>query len=159
MRRPGQYYFHSFAVEQPDLNWSNPELRREIYRMMKFWLDKGIDGFRLDAIALLGKPDTFEDAEDPYDIRYLTNHPRVHDYLREMHENVLQHYDIVTIGETAFVTPEEGLKFVGEDRRELNALFHFEVCDEMPDGTCGVSRKFSGAGTAGCGGKGRMPSF
>ena len=128
----GQYYFHSFAVEQPDLNWSNPEVRREIYRMMRFWLDKGVDGFRLDAIALLAKPDTFEDAEDPYDIRYLANHPRLHDYLREMHDNVFRHYDVVTLGETAFVDPGEGLKFVGEDRRELNALFHFEVCDEMP---------------------------
>ncbi|REK64745.1 MAG: glucohydrolase [Cohnella sp.] len=128
----GQYYFHSFAVEQPDLNWKNPELRREIYRMMRFWLDKGIDGFRLDAIALLAKPEGFPDAENPEDIRYLTNNPGLHDYIREMNEQVFRHYDIVTVGETAFVSPEEGLKFVGEDRKELNTLFHFEVCDEMP---------------------------
>nr|WP_310735620.1 alpha-glucosidase [Cohnella herbarum] len=127
-----QYYFHSFAVEQPDLNWANPELREEIYRTMTYWMDKGIDGFRLDAIALLAKPDGFPDADNPADIHYLTNHPGLHDYMREMNERVFRHYDIVTVGETAFVTPEEGLKFVGEDRRELNMLFHFEVCDEMP---------------------------
>jgi oligo-1,6-glucosidase len=127
-----QYYYHSFAVEQPDLNWENPELRQEIYRMMRSWLDKGIDGFRLDAIALLAKPAGFTDADNPADIRYLTNHPGLHSYLREMNEQVLCDYDIVTVGEAAFVTPEEGLKYVGEDRRELNTLFHFEVCDEMP---------------------------
>ncbi|MBB6674228.1 glycoside hydrolase family 13 protein [Cohnella nanjingensis] len=127
-----QYYFHSFASEQPDLNWRNPELREEIYRMMTFWLDKGIDGFRLDAIALLAKPDGFPDAERPEDIRYLTNNPGLHGYLREMNERVFSRYDIVTVGEAAFVTPEEGLMFVGEDRCELNMLFHFEVCDEMP---------------------------
>ncbi|GAB2699177.1 oligo-1,6-glucosidase [Paenibacillus thermoaerophilus] len=128
----GQYYFHSFAVEQPDLNWENPELRQEIYRMMRFWLDKGIDGFRLDAIALLAKPKAFSDAENPADIRYLANNPGLHDYIREMNEQVFRHYDMMTVGETAFVSPEEGLKFVGEDRNELNTLFHFEVCDEMP---------------------------
>jgi oligo-1,6-glucosidase len=128
----GQYYFHSFAVEQPDLNWENPEVRDEIYKMMRFWLDKGIDGFRLDAIALLAKPKDFPDAENPEDIRYLTNNPGVHEYLREMNEKVLKHYDIFTVGEVAFVSPKEGLKYVGEDRNELHTLFHFEVCDEMP---------------------------
>jgi oligo-1,6-glucosidase len=128
----GQYYFHSFAVEQPDLNWENPEVREEIYKMMRFWLDKGIDGFRLDAIALLAKPKEFQDVENPEDIRYLTNNPGIHDYLKEMNEKVFKHYDIMTVGEVAFVSPEEGLKYVGEDRHELHTLFHFEVCDEMP---------------------------
>lgn len=128
----GQYYFHSFAVEQPDLNWKNREVREEIYKMMRFWLDKGIDGFRLDAIALLAKPEGFPDATNPYDIRYLTNNPGLHDYLREMNEQVFKHYDIFTVGEVAFVSPEEGLKYVAEDRHELHTLFHFEVCDEMP---------------------------
>ncbi|MEK0314218.1 glycoside hydrolase family 13 protein [Cohnella sp. 56] len=127
-----QYYFHSFAVEQPDLNWRNPELREAIYGMMRRWLDRGIDGFRLDAIALLAKPDGFPDAERPEDIRYLTNNPGLHDYLREMNERTFAGYEIVTVGEAAFVSPEEGLKFVGEDRGELDMLFHFEVCDEMP---------------------------
>jgi oligo-1,6-glucosidase len=127
-----QYYFHSFAPEQPDLNWRNPDLREEIYRMMTYWLDKDIDGFRLDAIALLAKPEGYPDAERPEEIRYLTNNPGLHDYLREMNERVFARYDIVTVGEAAFVSPEEGLKFVGEGRGELNMLFHFEVCDEMP---------------------------
>ncbi|PYI57282.1 glycoside hydrolase family 13 protein [Paenibacillus flagellatus] len=129
--RTGQYYFHSFAAEQPDLNWANPEVREAVYDMMRFWLDKGIDGFRLDAIALLAKPEGYPDAADPHDIRYLTNNPGLHAYLKEMNEKVLRHYDIVTVGEAAFVTPEEGLKYVGEDRHELHTLFHFEVADEM----------------------------
>lgn len=127
-----QYYFHSFAVEQPDLNWRNPEVREAVYGMMRRWLDRGIDGFRLDAIALLAKPDGYPDAEQPEDIRYLTNNPGLHDYLREMNARAFAGYEIVTVGEAAYVTPEEGLKFVGEDRGELDMLFHFEVCDEMP---------------------------
>ena len=127
-----QFYFHSFAVEQPDLNWENEELRNEIYQIMHFWLKKGISGFRLDAIALLAKPEDFRDVENPEDIRYLTNHPKVHDYLQEMNERVFQYYDMVTVGEAAFVSPEQGLLYVDKDRSELNTLFHFEVCDEMP---------------------------
>ncbi|SFB19648.1 oligo-1,6-glucosidase [Cohnella sp. OV330] len=129
----GQYYFHSFAVEQPDLNWRNPDVRQAVYGMMRRWLDRGIDGFRLDAIALLAKPEGYPDAERPEDIRYLTNNPGLHDFLREMNEQTFAGYDIVTVGEAAFVAPEEGLKFVGEDRGELDMLFHFEVCDEMPE--------------------------
>ena len=127
-----QFYFHSFAVEQPDLNWENEEMRKAIYQIMHFWLRKGISGFRLDAIALLAKPEEFSDAWDPYDIRYLANHPKVHDYLQEMNEQVFRHYDMVTVGEVAFVSPEQGLLYVDNDRHELNTLFHFEVCDEMP---------------------------
>ncbi|MDQ0338369.1 oligo-1,6-glucosidase [Caldalkalibacillus uzonensis] len=128
----GQYYFHSFAVEQPDLNWANPEVREAIYDMMRFWLDQGIDGFRMDAIALLAKPEVLLDADKPEDIRYLANNPGVHDYLREMHDKVLKHYDIMTVGEVAFAKPEQGILYVAEDRRELHTLFHFEVADEMP---------------------------
>ncbi|MBD8067662.1 glycoside hydrolase family 13 protein [Bacillus sp. PS06] len=127
-----QYYFHSFAVEQPDLNWENEEVRNEIYKMMHYWLQKGINGFRLDAIALLAKPEGFPDAADPSDISYLTNNPGVHEYLQEMNEKVFSHYDALTVGEVAFVTPEEGLLYVDEKRKELDTLFHFEVCDEMP---------------------------
>ena len=127
-----QFYFHSFAVEQPDLNWENEGLRNEIYQIMHFWLKKGISGFRLDAIALLAKPENFPNAEDPSDIRYLANYPKVHEYLQEMYERVFQYYDMVTVGEVAFVSPEQGLFYVDKDRHELNTLFHFEVCDEMP---------------------------
>ncbi|WP_394583788.1 glycoside hydrolase family 13 protein [Cytobacillus firmus] len=128
----GQYYYHSFAVEQPDLNWENPELRQEIYKMMRFWLDKGIDGFRMDVINLLAKREDLSDAGNPYDISYLANNPGIHDYLQEMHQEVLQHYDVMTVGEIPFVSPEEGLLYVDESRNELNTLFHFQVADEMP---------------------------
>jgi oligo-1,6-glucosidase len=126
-----EYYFHSFATEQPDLNWSNPQVREEIYDMMRFWLDKGIDGFRMDVINLLAKQEGFPDAANPLEISYLGNNPGIHDYLQEMHDRVLKHYDIFTVGEIPFVSPEDGVLYVGEQRGELNTLFHFEVCDYM----------------------------
>ena len=128
----GQYYFHSFAVQQPDLNWENPQVRQEIYRMMKFWLDKGIDGFRMDVINLLAKQTSFPDAADPSNISYLGNNPGIHSYLQEMNHEVLAGRDVMTVGEIPFVTPEDGLLYVGEERKELNTLFHFQVADEMP---------------------------
>ncbi|UYZ21776.1 glycoside hydrolase family 13 protein [Mesobacillus jeotgali] len=127
----GEYYFHSFAVEQPDLNWENPKVREEIYEMMHFWLKKGIDGFRMDVINLLAKIAGFPNAENPLDISYLGNNPGIHEYLQEMHEKVLRHYDVFTVGEIPFVTPEDGVLYVGEHRKELHTLFHFEVCDYM----------------------------
>ncbi|MCA1032169.1 alpha-glucosidase [Bacillus timonensis] len=127
-----QYYMHSFAIEQPDLNWENAEVREEIYKMMKFWLDKGIDGFRMDVINLLAKIKGFPNAENPSDISYLGNNPGIHDYLQEMNEKVLRHYDIFTVGEIPFVTPKDGLLYVGENRHELHTLFHFQVADDMP---------------------------
>jgi oligo-1,6-glucosidase len=129
----GQYYMHSFATEQPDLNWVNPELRMEIYTMLRFWLDKGVDGLRLDALALLAKPEIFTDVEEPREIKYLTHNPGLHDYLQEMNREVFRHYDMMTVGEIAFATPETGPLFVDEERGELNTLFHFEVADEMPE--------------------------
>lgn len=131
-KQTGQYYFHSFATEQPDLNWENEEVREEIYRMMRYWLDKGIDGFRMDVINLLAKIEGFPNAETPENINYLGNNPGIHEYLQEMHEKVLQHYDIFTVGEIPFVTPEDGLLYVGEERKELHTLFHFQVADDMP---------------------------
>ncbi|EWG09987.1 glycoside hydrolase family 13 protein [Cytobacillus firmus] len=130
--KTGQYYFHSFAAEQPDLNWENREVREEIYRIMRFWLDKGIDGFRMDVINLLAKQKDYRDAANPYDLSYLGNNPGIHDYLKEMNHEVLKHYDIMTVGEIPFVTPEDGLLYVGEDRNELHTLFHFQVADDMP---------------------------
>lgn len=128
----GQYYYHSFAVEQPDLNWENEALRHEIYRMMRFWLDKGIDGFRMDVINLLAKRNDLSDVTNPYDLSYLANNPGIHDYLQEMNEQVLRHYDCMTVGEIPFVTPAEGALYVDESRRELDTLFHFQIADEMP---------------------------
>lgn len=128
----GQYYYHSFAVEQPDLNWENEDLRNEIYAMMRFWLDKGIDGFRMDVINLLAKRKDLSDVENPYDLSYLANNPGIHGYLQEMHEQVLRHYDCMTVGEIPFVTPAEGALYVDEARHELDTLFHFQIADEMP---------------------------
>lgn len=128
-----QYYMHSFAVEQPDLNWANRDMRQEIYKMLRFWLDKGVDGLRLDALALLAKPTIFADVENPRDIRYLTHNAGLHQYLQEMNHEVFKHYDMMTVGEIAFATPETGPLFVDEERQELNTLFHFEVADEMPE--------------------------
>jgi oligo-1,6-glucosidase len=130
--KTAQYYMHSFAVEQPDLNWENEEVREAIYKMMRFWLDKGINGFRMDVINLLSKLEGFPDAKNPSNINYLGNNPGIHEYLQEMNEKVLKHYDVLTVGEIPFVTPEDGLKYAGEDRNELNTLFHFEVADDMP---------------------------
>ncbi|MFD1177653.1 alpha-glucosidase [Paenibacillus puldeungensis] len=130
--RTGQYYFHSFAVEQPDLNWDNPELRQEVYRMMRFWLNLGIDGFRMDVINLLAKKKGFPDAQNPANLEYLGNQPGIHAYLQEMHQEVLCHYDIMTVGEIPFVGAEDGLLYVAEGRKELNMLFHFQVADDMP---------------------------
>lgn len=120
----GQYYFHSFAVEQPDLNWANPEVREAIYDMMRFWLDQGIDGFRMDAIALLAKPEVFLDADNPDDIRYLANNPGVHDYLREMHDKVLKDYDIMTVGEVADEMPRWDMKRFKEIQQAWYDVFH-----------------------------------
>ncbi|CAM4405657.1 alpha-glucosidase [Paenibacillus tarimensis] len=129
----GQYYMHSFAVEQPDLNWANPAVRQEMYRMLRYWLDKGIDGLRLDALALLAKPEQYRDAENPHDIRYLTHNPGLHGYLQEMNREVFSRYDMMTVGEIAYATPQNGPLFVDEERGELHTLFHFEVADEMPE--------------------------
>ncbi|WP_079479860.1 glycoside hydrolase family 13 protein [Halobacillus salinus] len=128
----GQYYMHSFAVEQPDLNWENKQMRQEMYEMMRYWLDKGIDGFRLDVINLLAKQEGFKDADEPEGLSYLGNNPGIHEYLQEMNEQAFRNYDIMTVGEIPFVTPEDGLLYVGEDRNELHTLFHFEVADDMP---------------------------
>lgn len=128
-----QYYLHLFAKEQPDLNWKNPELRREIYTMMRWWIEKGVDGFRMDVINLLAKPEGLPEAPSENASDYVfapdlyANQPGIHDYLQEMNREVLHDYDVMTVGETPEVTPEEGLNYTDKDRKELNMIFHFEV--------------------------------
>ncbi|WP_193176465.1 alpha-glucosidase [Oricola nitratireducens] len=112
----GQYYLHLFAAGQPDLNWQNPVLRAEIHAMMNWWLDRGIAGFRMDVIDLIGK--------DP-DREILNNGPRLHDYIREMHRETLAGRNVLTVGETWEATPEMGLLFSGRDRHELSMVFQF----------------------------------
>lgn len=133
-----EYFLHLFSRKQPDLNWENPHLRRDIYNMMTWWLDKGIDGFRMDVINLISKvpelPSVAADSSE--DLRsyhfggdYFVNGPRVHEYMQEMNREVLSKYDIMTVGEAIGVTPEQAALYVGEDRQELNMVFHFELMD------------------------------
>lgn len=127
-----QYYLHLFAKQQPDLNWDNPQGRNDIYQMMKFWLDMGVDGFRMDSISFISKPSKFEDAplEDnkEYGAYYYgsANGPHIHEYLREMNQKVLSKYDVISIGETPHTTAREARLFVEPDRHELDMVFQFE---------------------------------
>ncbi|MEL6864600.1 MAG: alpha-glucosidase [Bacteroidota bacterium] len=123
------YYLHLFTKKQPDLNWENPRVREEVYRLMRFWLDKGVDGFRMDVIPLISKYLDFPDADfsdfNQVIIDWYANGPRVHEFLQEMHREVIQHYDITTVGEGPGITKELANLYVGEDRKELHMIFHF----------------------------------
>ena len=129
----GEYYLHLFSVKQPDLNWENPQVRREVYRMMNWWLDKGVDGFRMDVISLISKDPDFPDG--PAGItgyaafNYCANGPRVHEYLQEMRREVLDGRDTITVGECSGVTLEEALKYASCDGKELSMVFQFEHVD------------------------------
>jgi oligo-1,6-glucosidase len=127
----GMYYLHLFSPKQPDLNWENQKVRDEVFEMMDWWCQKGIDGFRMDVISMISKDQSFPDGKlnggsygdfGPYAI----HGPKVHDYLKEMNERVLSKYDLMTVGETAGVTVEEAKKYAGENEKELNMVFHFE---------------------------------
>lgn len=141
--KTGQYYLHLFAEGQPDLNWENPEVRDQVFDMMNFWFQKGIDGFRMDVISMISKAG-YADGPLCADGLYgdytdqCTNGPRVHEYLQEMNRRVLSHYDCMTVGENANVNPELACLYAGEDRHELNMVFQFELMDV--DG--GESRKW-----------------
>ena len=130
------YYLHYFSAKQPDLNWNNPELRKEIFDMMKFWLDKGIDGFRLDAFQFASKDSSFpelpkEIVGHPLEIiKYYGNGPHLHEYLQEMNREVLSKYpNAMTVAEGAGDSPKAAMKFVDPDRKELNVAYHFESVD------------------------------
>ena len=124
------YYFHIFSEKQPDLNWENPKVRYEVYDIMKFWLDKGIDGFRLDVIACISKDINF--LELPKDtlanqwFTYYAQGPHLHAYLQEMNNEVFSKYDCMNVGEMSFVTTKNALLFVDEDRNELQTFYHFD---------------------------------
>lgn len=131
-----EYYLHIFSKKQPDLNWENPKVRREVYDMMTWWLDKGIDGFRMDVINLISKAPGLPSMKDGGDGLRFINGPRVHEFIQEMNREVLSKYDIMTVGETLDVTPEDAIKFAGTDRHELNMVFQFELMgiDSGPSG-------------------------
>nr|WP_169911517.1 alpha-glucosidase [Clostridium oryzae] len=130
-----QYYFHLFSTKQPDLNWENKKVRSEVYDMMKFWFDKGIDGFRMDVINLISKvpglPDGEKGENDLYGngFPFTANGPRIHEFLQEMNREVLSKYDIMTVGEAPGVDPKTAELYVNSDRNELNMIFQFELMD------------------------------
>ena len=124
------YYLHLFSKKQPDLNWDNPKVRDEVFKMMTWWCDKGIDGFRMDVISLISKkpglPDGYQAPGALYGDSGCANGPHVHEYLQEMNQKVLSHYDLMTVGECAGVTIEEAKKYANADGRELSMVFQFE---------------------------------
>lgn len=137
------YYLHYFADAQPDLNWENPQVRQEIYKMMRFWLDKGIDGFRLDAIAFCSKDTLWPPLPAEYNGNwglYYASGPHLHDYMQEMNREVLSKYNVATVAE-AMGDVERVMKFVDPARKELNMAYYFEAIDfgylpneyKMPD--------------------------
>lgn len=127
-----QYYLHLFAKEQPDLNWRSKNMRQSIYKVMRFWLDKGVDGFRMDSISFISKQVEFKDVplEDnkSYGSYYYgsSNGPKLHDYLQEMNREVMSKYDVITIGETPHTTASQAEKYIDPDRHELDMVFQFE---------------------------------
>jgi oligo-1,6-glucosidase len=133
----GEYYLHLFVKQQPDLNWENPEVREAIYKTMRFWLDRGCDGFRMDVINMISKvsglPDApILDALKEYQAASLfyANGPRVHEFLKEMNDKVLSKYDIMTVGETPCThLPEKIAMYVLPQNKELNMVFQFELMD------------------------------
>ena len=126
------YYLHYFSQKQPDLNWENPKVRHEIYDIMRFWLDKGIDGFRMDAFQFASKDTTWPELPKGYEkniIKYYGVGPHLHEYLQEMNKEVFRKYDIMTVAEGAGSSPEDAMLFVDPDRKELNMAYHFESVD------------------------------
>ncbi len=126
------YYLHYFSKKQPDLNWENPKLRQEVYSIMRFWLDKGIDGFRMDAFQFASKDTTWPALPKDYQkdiVKYYGNGPHLHDYLQEMNREVYSKYNVMSVAEGAGSTPADAMKFVDPDRKELNIAYHFESVD------------------------------
>jgi oligo-1,6-glucosidase len=130
------YYLHYFSKKQPDLNWNNPTVREELYAIMRFWLDKGVDAFRMDAFQFISKDDTFpelpkEIVGNPTEIiKYYGNGPHLHEYIQEMNREVLSKYpNVMTVSEGAGDSPQAALKFVDPDRKELSMAYHFESVD------------------------------
>ena len=134
-----QYYLHLFTPQQPDLNWANPEVRDRVFDMMTWWCDKGIDGFRMDVIGMIGKENYLDGAVPPGGLygsfeKSCQHTETTHRYLREMRERVLDKYDLLTVGE-AGGTVEQGIRYASLDEKELNMIFSFEHNDGLNDGT------------------------
>ena len=128
------YYLHLFSKKQPDLNWDNPKVREEVFSMMNWWCEKGIDGFRMDVISMISKVEGLPDGKVHGGLYgdaspYVQNGPHVHEYLQEMNKEVLSKYDLLTVGECAGVTIEEAKKYASNKGTELGMVFQFEHMD------------------------------
>jgi alpha-glucosidase len=130
-----QYYMHLFSVKQPDLNWENPEVRKAIYEMMRWWLDKGIDGFRIDAISHIKKRPGLPNMPNPKNEKYVSsfemhmNQEGIHEFLQEFKDETYAKYDVMTVGEANGVKTEDAHLWVGEDEGKMNMVFQFEHLD------------------------------
>ncbi len=129
--KSGEYYLTLFTPDQCDLNWTNPEVREEVWKIMRFWLDRGIVGFRLDVINAIAKREGLPDSGNPKKLNFPFEHivslPKTHEYLKEMHEKVLSHYECFTVGE-GMVTPLDAvLKYTGPGTNELDMMFQFDL--------------------------------
>ena len=143
----GQYYLHFYSKKQPDLNWENPQVRQEVYDLMKFWMEKGADGWRMDVIASISKDQNYpdypeEDGRKYYTGKYHSNGPRLHEFIHEMNQEILSKYDCMTVGEAPGSTPEVARLFTDPAREELNMIFTFEHMniDRIPGS---VNRKWA----------------
>ncbi|WP_017813519.1 glycoside hydrolase family 13 protein [Paenibacillus shenyangensis] len=128
----GEYYLHLFDRKQPDLNWENENMRQELYTMIRWWLDKGIDGFRLDAINMISKdpelPDAPADAPHPPGQEFYKNGPRIHEFLQEMYEQTFSRYpEVITLGEAPSVTMEEVVRYTAPERQEMNMVLAMDL--------------------------------
>lgn len=127
--KTGQYFLHLFDETQADLNWENEKLREEVYDMMRFWLEKGVKGFRLDVINLISKDQRFLSDEGTTATsdgrKYYTDGPRVHEYLQEMSQNVFEGKDVITVGEMSSTTIDNCIKYSNPERNELSMTFSF----------------------------------
>ena len=133
----GQYYLHYFAAKQPDLNWENPKVRDEVHDLMRFWLDKGVSGFRMDVIPFISKqpglPDLTPQERRAPQFVYAAG-PKLHDYLSEMRHEVLAHYDTLTVGEAFGLTPDAAQHMMDSRRSELDLVFNFDIVRMDIDG-------------------------
>lgn len=143
----GEWYLHLFAKGQPDVNWENPKVREEYKKIIKYWCDMGVDGFRCDVINLISKDQKFEDGKELLILKggksYI-NGPRLHEFLHEINVEALSNYDVMTVGETVFSNLDDMKLMTGEDRQELSMVFNFDHTSN--DNFFGVKwfmRKFS----------------
>ena len=121
-----EYYLHLFDVTQVDLNWENEEVRQEIYKVVNFWMEKGVKGFRLDVINLISKPDIFEDDDRGDGRRFYTDGPKIHQFLKELNKNTFgKDKDIITVGEMSSTTIDNCIKYSNPKENELSMVFNF----------------------------------